>query len=376
MVYVTSCQFSINANGELAGYFQGGRGLRQGDPISPYLFVLCMEILSGLFCKISANQKFKFHWRCKKDKISHLCFADDLMIFSKGDVNSIRMITNVLTEFQDLLGLYPNPIKSDIFLSGSLGAEREHIIRILGFREGELPMKYLGVPLISSRLKVVYCKGLVDRITSKVRHWTCRTLSYAGRVQLINSILFFIQIYWASLFLLPGRVIKNLEQIMRSFLWSGSDMRTTRVKVAWDQVCLPKKEGGLGIKRITEWNKIALLKHIWNLCNDSDGSIWSTWIRSNLLRGRNFWTIKMPENCSWAWGKILKLRSLAWPKMKYIIGDDMTTSLWFDNWHPHSPLADSYGERFIYDSGMEKNAKVNVLIHNLEWKIPTTQAIG
>jgi hypothetical protein len=54
----------------------------------------------------------------------------------------------------------------------------------------------------------------------------------------------------------------------------------------------------------------------------------------------------------------------------------MTTSLWFDNWHPHSPLADSYGERFIYDSGMEKNAKVNVLIHNLEWKIPTTQAIG
>jgi len=163
---------------------------------------------------------------------------------------------------------------------------------------------------------------------------------------------------------------------MKSFLWSGSDMRTTGAKVAWDQVCLPKKEGGSGIKRITEWNKIALLKHIWNLCNDLDGSIWSTWIRSNLLGGRNFWTIKTLENCSWAWGKILKLRSLAWPKMKYIIEDGMTTSLWFDNWHPYSPLADSYEERFIYDSGIEKNVKVNVLIHNLEWKIPTTQAIG
>jgi hypothetical protein len=60
---------------------------------------------------------------------------------------------------------------------------------------------------------------------------------------------------------------------MKSFLWSSSDMRTTGAKVAWDQVCLSKKEGGLGIKMITERNKIALLKHIWNLCNDSDGSI-------------------------------------------------------------------------------------------------------
>jgi hypothetical protein len=154
------------------------------------------------------------------------------------------MIKTVLTKFQDLSGLYPNSNKSDIFLGGALNAEREQIIRILGFREGELPMKYLGVPLLSSRLKAIYCKGLVDRITSKVRHWTCRTLSYAGWVQLINSVLFSIQVCWASLFLLPGQVIKNMEQIMKSFLWSGSDMRTTGTKVAWDHVCLPKKEGG------------------------------------------------------------------------------------------------------------------------------------
>ena len=121
-------------------------------------------------------------------------------------------------------------------------------------------MKYLGVPLISSRLKVVDCKGLVDRITAKVRHWTCRTLSFAGRVQLINSVLFSIQVYWASLFLLPGQVVKNVEQIMRSFLWSGSDMSTTRAKVAWDQVCLPRKEGGLGIKRIHRMEQDCLVE--------------------------------------------------------------------------------------------------------------------
>ena len=93
-----------------------------------------------------------------------------------------------------------------------------------------------------SRLKAIYCKGLVDRITSIFQHWTCRTLSYVGLVQLINSILFSIQVYWASLFLLPGQVIKNVEQIMRSFMWSSSDMRTTGAKMAWDQECLPKEE--------------------------------------------------------------------------------------------------------------------------------------
>ena len=75
----------------------------------------------------------------------------------------------MLTRFQDLLGLSPNTNKSDVFLSGLLDAEKEQIIHILGFREGELPMKYLGVPLISSRLKAVYCKGLVE-LNSKVRH--------------------------------------------------------------------------------------------------------------------------------------------------------------------------------------------------------------
>ena len=149
-------------------------------------------------------------------------------------------------------------------------------------------------------------------------------------------------------------------------------MRTTRAKVVWDQVCLPKTEGwgGLGIKRITELNKISLLKHIWKLCNDSDGSIWSTWIRSNLLRGRNFWTIKAPENCSWAWGKILKLKSLVWLKMKYIIGDAMTTSILFDNWHPHSPLVDTYFIHLWFKYG--NNTRVDMLINNLEWRIPIT----
>lgn len=84
---ISTSRFSININGELCGFFSGGRGLRQGNPISPDLFSLVMGAFSGLMQNMVQNRQFKYHWRCRKEQISHLCFADDLLIFSKGDLS-------------------------------------------------------------------------------------------------------------------------------------------------------------------------------------------------------------------------------------------------------------------------------------------------
>lgn len=92
---------------------------------------------------------------------------------------------------------------------------------ILGFNEGSLPIRYLGVPLISSRLKKSDCKSLVDRIVTRARSWASKVLSYAGRLQLVNSILFAIQTYWSSMFILPKGVIKQNRSIRFSELFSG-----------------------------------------------------------------------------------------------------------------------------------------------------------
>lgn len=107
MECVTTARFSISINGELVGYFQSGRVLRQGDPMSPTPFVLAMEIFSCLMKQACVGTKFKYHWRCKNEEISHLCFADDLMVFSNGDLESIAIINNVLHIFQHLSGLTP-----------------------------------------------------------------------------------------------------------------------------------------------------------------------------------------------------------------------------------------------------------------------------
>lgn len=277
--------YSLCFNGEAIGYIPGQKGLRQGDPLSSYLFVIVMEVLTCLLKEKSLLPDFKFHWRCGSTKLVNLCFADDLMIFCKGEVSSVNHIKQSLNEFEVMSGLSPSPTKSDIFFFGVNSSTKSSILNILGFREGSLPVRYLGVPLLSTKLKHSDCKSMVDRILSKTKSWTHRYLSYAGRIQLIKSILFSMQTYWSSLFIIPKKVINEIESILRAFFWSGPDLRRTGAKVSWEHLCSPFKEGGLGFKSMEVWNKAAVAKHIWflvsggnNLCGASGSNL--TYLRA------------------------------------------------------------------------------------------------
>ena len=137
-------------------------------------------------------------------------------------------------------------------------------------------------------------------------------------------------------------------------------------KVSWKQVCLPKQEGGLGLKRIEEWNKAAVLKHIWHLFTQA-GSLWVAWVHDELLKGRSFWTVKVPQSCSWGWRKLLKLRLEARDLLSHEVGDGSTISLWHDRWHPNGVLYQTYGHRIVYDAASNLQAKVSSVIQNKEW---------
>ncbi|KAK3193246.1 hypothetical protein Dsin_024556 [Dipteronia sinensis] len=116
---LTTPKFSISINGELAGFLSRKRGLHQGDPMSPYLFVIAMEVLSKILAnRIKDSPSFKFHWRCDKIKLSHLCFTDDLIMLCHGSLSSARVVKAALNEFSLLSGLHANHAKSSIFTSG------------------------------------------------------------------------------------------------------------------------------------------------------------------------------------------------------------------------------------------------------------------
>lgn len=372
---ITTPKFSININGELAGFFNAKRGLRQGDPMSPYLFVIAMEVLSKLLSKsIHDAPNFKYHWKCDKVKLSHLCFADDLILLCHGSYDSALALKKAIDDFSAISGLKANPLKSNIFLTSVPPDIKQQIVDLFGYSMGSLPIRYLGIPIISTKLKLADCSPLIDKVSSRIASWMNRCLSFAGRLQLIISVLSSVQVYWASHLILPTKVLRIVEQKLCSFLWKGTDTNSMGAKVAWKEVCTPKKSGGLGIKDLVSWNKALMIRHIWNLYSGVD-SLWVRWINSYHLKNRNFWDGKAPHLCSWNWRKILKLRHLARPLIKHSIGNGVSTSLWFDDWHPDGPLLSKWSSRIIYDSGLPKHAKVSSIIHNNLWNWPPTVSI-
>ncbi|GKA70985.1 RNA-directed DNA polymerase, eukaryota, reverse transcriptase zinc-binding domain protein [Tanacetum coccineum] len=190
MVCVKTAGFTINVNNERVGYFKGGRGLRQGDPISPYIFTLVMEVFTLVMQKqIKDNGKFKFHWGCKELQLSPLCFADDLLVLCYGDLKSVQVVKQAMDIFSSISGLKPNIGKITVFFGNVKEQVKQEILDILPFNIGSLLVTYLGVPLITKYLTYTNCKCLIDKVKVKVNNWKNKLLSYAGRLQLIASIL-------------------------------------------------------------------------------------------------------------------------------------------------------------------------------------------
>ena len=303
MSCITSVFFSIHINGQNVGDFPGKRGLKQGDPLSPLMFVLSMEYFSRLMHKSSLERDFKFHPHCKPLRLSHLMFADDLIIFSKADLPTLRHIKSALNDFHDCAGLKANMLKSQMVVGGCNPQLQDECLNITGFAEATFPLKYLGVPITASRLTKVECHNLIEKILNKVRIWTTRHLSFAGRAMLINSVVFGMINYWASIFVLPTSVIEKLTQICRNFLWGGSADYSTTPKVAWHSVCLDKKYGGLGIKDLAAWNKALIAKQVWAVAQKKD-LLWVKWVHGRYLKRTLWWDYTPNRDCSWYWKKI------------------------------------------------------------------------
>ncbi|GJT39899.1 hypothetical protein Tco_0939764 [Tanacetum coccineum] len=207
----------VSVNGVLHGFFKCKPGLRQGDPMSPYLFTLVMEVLTlMLHRRVRESDSFTYHHKCSDLNIINLCFVDDLFLFAHGNVHSATVIMEALDEFRQASGLIP-----------SLPKGTAYFCNVLNY------------------VKLAILHELIEKVKNRISDWKNKSLSAAGRLQLVQSVLASMHVYWASVFILPTQIMLDIEKLMRGFLWNQGNTCRGKSKVAWEVVCLPRKEGGL-----------------------------------------------------------------------------------------------------------------------------------
>ena len=216
MFCLSTVHFSILINGSPCEFFGSTRGLRQGDPLSPLLFVLVMDALGRMLDKaVLEGRLFGFsvgNLEGRSMAVSHLLFADDTLIFCKADLDQIMILRMILIWFEVVLGLKINLGKSEIVPIGVV-----HYIDLflvdLGCKQGSLPMKYLGFPLGAKFKDKSIWNPILEKMESRLEGWKRLYLSKGGRVTLIKSTLSNLPTYFISLFPIPSSVASRIERL-------------------------------------------------------------------------------------------------------------------------------------------------------------------
>ncbi|KAJ8435469.1 hypothetical protein Cgig2_021102 [Carnegiea gigantea] len=222
---------------------------------------------------------------------------------------SIQYLMSTLNSFHGCAGLKVNMEKSQMALGGCHGDLYNQCMQITGFKDSSFPLRYLGVPITASRLTKNECTELVEKLLARVRIWATKSLSFAGRARLINSVIFGMYAYWATIFILPNTVLDKIMQICRNYLWSDSEDAKRIPHISWATECLSKSQGGLGIKDFRTWNKALITKLVWVIANKKD-LLWVKWIHGKYLKSNNWWSCHPPKDCSWYWRKICFIKEL------------------------------------------------------------------
>lgn len=307
MECVSTVSYSLLINEGLTPRFQAKKGLRQGYPMSPYLFVLAMEYLNRSLKQLRHNPDFNYHPKCGRMKLVHICFADDLLMCCITDKISIHLMLQAFHHFSDVSGLRANMEKSSLYIAGVSQEFKNQILEEMQFSQGEMPFKYLGVPLSSKKITVQQCQPLVEKIIVRIRCSSTKFLSYSGRAQLIKSVLFEMQTYWAQVFQLPKKVIKQVTSICRVFLGTRKHEATKRALISWEKLCMPRSAGGLNIIYLYTWNKAAICKILWAIAEKKD-TLWIQWVHSFYIKSNALTSIAVPKQASWIVRKIIEAR--------------------------------------------------------------------
>ncbi|GKV49436.1 hypothetical protein SLEP1_g56186 [Rubroshorea leprosula] len=317
MECLSIAKVSVLVNGSSTEEFEIGKGLRQGDPLSPFLFLMVGEGLHGLLRKSESEGLFRGVEIGKRG----LVLMSGLRInFGKSNVYGFNVSTR--------------------WLNGMACSLRCGV--------GKTPFLYLGLPVGGKFGSKKLWEPVVNKFRAKLAIWKSASLSFGGRITLLNSVLSALPIFYMSLFLIPSSVVSELVKIQRGFLWGGVELNRKIPWVKWDIVCGNKAQGGLGVSDLRRKNW-ALLGKWWFRFGDGVGGLWKRVVRDKYYEGRCEVDITVIDNLkvSKLWkdiisigGKSVRLRNMLGNGFRGEVGCGSRMGFWREKWVGDKSLRD------------------------------------
>ncbi|XP_050237967.1 uncharacterized protein LOC126687449 [Mercurialis annua] len=332
---ISTTSFSVLLNGAAQNYFCPTRGLRQGDPLSPLLFVLCAEGLSHLIQRaIASNALRGIQLTRHCPSISHLFFADDSLIFAQITPTTSSVVKHIIQSYGQASGQIINLTKSSVSFSRNTPESlANQIMQELNLSLMLPSDKYLGLPVQVLSSKNVTFAGLLSILQSKLSGWKEKFLSQGGKEVLIKAVLMAIPVYAMMCFLLPKSLNNRINRLISKFWWGEHNEDRKIAWVAWAKMCRSKWQGGLGIRDLDAFNRALLAKQCWRIMQNPDSVLFQLW-KGRYFRNGNVLDATRGYNPSWGWQSMLKGRALLQKGLRWQCNSGTRIRILQDAWLP------------------------------------------
>uniref|UniRef100_A0A803PII9 Reverse transcriptase domain-containing protein n=1 Tax=Cannabis sativa TaxID=3483 RepID=A0A803PII9_CANSA len=329
---LSTVQYNIVSSGYTLGPIVPSRGLRQEDPISPYLFLICAEGLSTL---IRRYEEKKWLHGCKVANgapiVSHMLFADDSLLYCKATNEEVFYISKLLQTFAEASGQRVNFEKSTVFFSSNTHTPmREVICQRLGIQEANENSKYLGLPSTIGRNKKVVFNFLTDKAQKRIQSWDNKFLSRAGKEVLIKSVVQALPTCTMNVFLIPIGICQDIERAISKFWWRSNSNKGIHW-VSWDKLSKHKSDGGMGFRNYRDFNLALLAKQGWRLLTCGDSLVGKIF-KARYYANGNFLTATLGSNSSYIWRSILESQGVIRSAARRVVGNGSQASILKDLW--------------------------------------------
>ncbi|XP_072077755.1 uncharacterized protein [Arachis hypogaea] len=307
MSCVLQVTYRIKINGILSKSFVPQRGLRQGDPLTPYLFIIAAEVFTILMDKATEEGRISgVRIAPTAPAISHILFADDCIIFSKDSAEEIYHLITTINMYTEVSGQRINVDKSGITFGNQIPIRnRVEIEEILGLPAWDKPGKYLGLPAQWGRSKNEALRWIEERVSDKLRGWKEKLLSQSGREVLIKSVIQVIPAYAMNVVLFPKGFCHRLSKKVAKFWWASTGKDRGIYWRIWDKICASKREGGIGFKDFYSQNIAHLAKQAWRMF-ECPNAVWVQVLKAVYFPNEDFKVTKAGRGASWIWKSIVQ----------------------------------------------------------------------